>query len=613
MRKRTTRPPAGGSPAFFMAVLAAALPAVLVGCAKSGTEKTNNRSISTNYVEGSFVVSASGDTDADGLKSASESVADELGCKVAAFDQINWGSVDSVGVLSEDMKNTFNVRFENCDFSKEGTNAILSKFESQTGISGIEVVALASAAPIKENDQYKQSQDHLGFIRRDQACNASERNNQKPVIVAVVDSGVDVDHPDLVDMFYKDRNGRIIGANFVGSGAYMAPDDNWDDKSGHGTHVAGLIGAMANNTKGVVGVGSCANIKIMPIRVLNDEGRGTSIEIERGVKWAADNGAHIINLSLGFTAISSQANPSHQRSLYADLAKRNVVVFAAAGNDGYVNGSMADGGGYRWSYPSSYQNVISVAATNNQGSLTSFTNRGAEVDIAAPGYQVLSTTNDGHYGRMSGTSMATPVAAGAYALALASAEQGLDQIDRVDAKVAEDLLAMSTLSSVRLRSSDVSVGGVLDAEKLVKTIMAKYPKIDDEPVQDEPVEEPETPATPGDSQLTPIQPSQPQPAPVVQPVTPAPQPFAFVGLADGQRLSRAVSLEMKNLPTGTAVVYFYWGDSFWSFTKAYVDSGETSVKDGDLWYLYGNRSLTAVAYNKLGRALKVAKVNLKGF
>lgn len=605
MRNRFNVPPYGGNAKPYLVVLAAVLPAVFAGCAKSGPEKSNNRSVPANYVEGSFVVTASGETSAESLKGSSETVASELGCRMAAFDQINWGSPESTGVLSEEMRNTYNVRFENCDFTKDGTQAILSKFEAQTGIAGVEAEALAAATPIKENDQYKDSQDHLSFVKRDQACSASERNNKKPVVIAVVDSGVDMNHPDLVDMFHKDKNGRIIGANFVGSGAHMAPDDNWDDKTGHGTHVAGLIGAMANNTKGVVGVGSCVNIKIMPVRVLNEKGSGTSIEIDRGVKWAADNGAQIINLSLGYTAVTYQANPNHYRSLYADLAKRDIIVFAAAGNDGYVNGSQTDEGGYRWHYPSSYQNVISVAATNSQGRLTSFSNRGAQVDIAAPGYQVLSTTNDGRYGRMSGTSMATPVAAGVYALALASAEQGFaENIDRIDGKVVDELLAGSVLSNGRLAKTDVLAGGVIDAEKLVKATMAKFPKVEDE----QPIEEPAVPEQPA---VTPV-----TPQPAVQPVEPEqpvqPEIFEFATLKDGQKISDAIGLEVKNLPAGTTVVYFYWGDSYWSFTKAYVNSNATSVKDSDQWFLYGNRTLTAVAYNKYGRALKVAKVALKG-
>jgi subtilisin family serine protease len=606
MTSRMSYPRYRGRSRPYAIILATVLPVVASGCAQSDSGKASKRTVPTNYVQGSFVVTADSSTTADSLKSSSETVASELGCRVAAFDQINWGSSESTGVVSQEMRETYNVRFENCDFSKEGTSSILKNFEAQSGVTGVEAEALATASPIKENDPDKKSQGHLSFIKRDQACNASGRENTKPIIVAVVDSGVDIDHPDLKDMFLRDANGRIIGANFVGAGSQMPPDDNWNDNAGHGTHVAGLIGGMANNGQGIVGVGSCANIKIMPIRVLNDEGTGTSIEIERGVKWAADKGAHIINLSLGYTAVTFQENPKHYRSLYADLAKKDVVVFAAAGNDGYVNGSEGDEGGRRFHYPSSYENVISVAATDNRGSLTSFSNRGELVDIAAPGLSVLSTTNDGRYGRMSGTSMATPVVAGAYALALASASTGLDRnVDRIDANVALNLLKSATLSDVSLPESSVASAGVLDVEKLVTASMAKYPKVVDQP-QDTPTDTP-------DNDIVPVTPITPTPVEPQQPAQPIVQNFEFVGLKDGQKAGLPQALEVKNLPTDTYSVSFYWGTSYYAFTKVLVRGSANSVKDADRWYLYGNRTLTAVAFNKNGRVLKQIKVNLVGY
>jgi subtilisin family serine protease len=605
MTSRMFKPRFRGRSRPYAIFIAAVLPVVGSGCAQSDSGKASKRTVPTNYVEGSFVVTANSDTGADSLKASSETVASELGCRVAAFDQINWGSSESTGVVSQEMRETYSVRFENCDFSKEGTSSILKTFEAQSGIVGVEAEALASAAPIKENDPDKRSQGHLAFIKRDQACNASDRENTKPIIVAVIDSGVDIDHPDLKEMFLKDSYGRIIGANFVGAGSQMPPDDNWDDGSGHGTHVAGLIGGMANNGQGIVGVGSCANIKIMPIRVLNDEGIGSSIEIERGVKWAADKGAHIINLSLGYTAVTFQSNPKHYRSLYADLAKKDVVVFAAAGNDGYVNGSETDEGGRRFHYPSSYDNVISVAATDNRGSLTSFSNRGELVDIAAPGLAVLSTTFDGRYGRMSGTSMATPVVAGGYALALASAAAGLEQnVERIDAGLASSLLSNSTLADVSISSGNVASSGVLDLEKLVKATVAKFPK-----VEDEPADQPQDDITP----VAPVTPVPAQPQPSVNPEQPSVKNFEFVGLKNGQKAGLPQALEVQNLPKDTHSVSFYWGTSYYAFTKVLVKDSATSVKDSDKWYLYGDRTLTAVAFNKNGRILKQVRVNLVGY
>jgi len=598
MTNRIFHPPSGGRSRPFSIILIGILSGVVNGCAESDFGKASKRTMPTNYVEGSFVVTADGTADVDSLKASSELVASELGCHVAAVDSINWGSSSHSGVVSQELQETYNVRFENCDFSKDATNAILKTFEKQTGISGVEAEALATAAPIIENDPGKRNQSHLAFIKRDQACSAAERENTKPIVVAVVDSGIDIDHPDLRDMFLKDSSGRIIGANFVGTGSQMPPDDNWNDISGHGTHVAGLIGAMANNGQGVVGVGSCANIKIMPIRVLNNEGKGTSIEIERGVKWAADRGAHIINLSLGYTAITFQPSPRHYRSIYADLARRDIVVFAAAGNDGYVNGSLTEEGGRRFHYPSSFENVISVAATDNTGVLTSFSNRGELVDIAAPGSAILSTMINGRYGRKSGTSMATPVVAGGYALALASVSPGLSPNGNlIDTGVAKNLLSNAILSGYSLPSQSVASGGVLDLERLVKATIAKFPK-----VVDEPTDQPEDKL--GDNtESNPIIPEQPEHVE---------NNFEFVGLISGQKAALPQSLEVQHLPRGTHSVAFYWGSSYFAFTKVLVNGSSTSIKDSNKWYLYGNRTLTAVAFNENGRILKQIRVNLVG-
>jgi hypothetical protein len=466
-----------------------------------------------------------------------------------------------------------------------------------------------TATPIVDNDPFKNSQEHLQFIRRDQACSIAARQ-EAPVIIAVVDSGVDVNHPDLQSAFLRDSSGEIIGANFVGSGSQMPPDREFDDQNGHGTHVAGLAAASAANGLGVVGVGACANVKIMPIRVLGTDGKGSSIEIDRGVKWAVDRGAHIVNLSLGYSSTYTNKPTSFFKTLYSELASKDVVVLAAAGNDGYVNGAPDDEGkGFRYHFPSSYDNVISVAATTSQGSLTSFSNRGERVDIAAPGQGVLATLMGGEYGRMSGTSMATPVAAGAYALALATAKAGLDEsIDRVDAIVAETVLKQAKLTTMSLQTSQVLSGGVINVEAMVAAMKQKFP----EPTT--PVVTPPPPPQPIVTPPTPIVTPQPtQPTQPTQPiVTPAPAAFGFDGIANNQKAGWPQKLAVKNLPKGTRAVYFYWGTSPWSFAKVYTRNGDLKASDADRWYLYGDRTLKAVAFNDYGRIVGVTSIRLRG-
>jgi subtilisin family serine protease len=599
-------------------LLAFLLPALAVGCSQGSPERSNRRAVPANFVKGSFVITAESSTSEDKLKSLTDSVGSELGCAVKKPERINWGDSAKAasGVLSEELQNTFNVRYENCDLSREGTEAILAKLSGDASVTSAEAEAVASVAPIQEDDDYKSSQGHLGLIKRDEACALAGKKGDKPVIIAIVDSGVDRDHPDLQDMFLRDAQGRVVGANFVGSGASFPADENWDDQEGHGTHVAGLAAAAANNGQGVVGVASCANVKIMPVRVLNDKGSGSSIEIDRGVKWAADRGADIINMSLGYVATYS-FTPSFRHALYSNLAAQDVLIFAAAGNDGMINGSDAeDGSGKMYDFPASYDDVISVAATNNFGNLTSFSNRGFHVDIAAPGSNVLATYKGGDYGRMSGTSMASPVAAGVYALALAAAKPGLTLgAGRVDAKTAGELLLASTVDGVRLSTSDVAAGGVIDAAKLVAAMQAKFPV--QRPTQ------PTEPMTPDDGTID--QPTQPndgtvteptQPARPAQPAQPAqpskPAKFGFIGLADGAKAAWPQGLKLGNLPKGTRAVYLFWGDSPYSFSRVYVDGKAKQVEDDSNWFFYGTRKLTAIAIDGSWNVIGTSQVMIKG-
>jgi subtilisin family serine protease len=568
------------------------IPALLVACAGNGGDHNVKRTLPQSYVEGSFVVTASAEGGGEAIDTAAKSAAESLGCSSKSPERISWGE----GAVSEELAQTYNVKFENCDFSQDGTRALVDALSGGQGISAVEPEALATSGPVVENDDYKSYQGHLPFIRRDKGCEISETS--EPVIVAVVDSGVDFDHPDLKDAMLTDSTGEIIGANFVGSGATMPPDRNFGDGNGHGTHVAGLIAASANNGQGVVGVASCANVKIMPIRVLGDNGKGSSIEIDRGVRWAAEHGAQVINMSLGYLATFTPGNEYFYRSLYNEMRSRDVAVFAAAGNDGMEMGGLNDEGEVMYHFPSSYDGVYSIAATNNSGSLTSFSNRGKRVDFAVPGSQLLSTIQGGDYGRMSGTSMASPVAAGAYALALATARAGLTaQIDRVDLDVADRMLdGASSLSGASLPTSDVTAGAVLDVEKLVGAMAAKYPKLSPEP----------TPVTPVD------------PNPVVNPdpvdggddEEPAPE-MTFVGLKNNQTLGTAsMTLKVQDVPEGTYAVYYLWSGQ--AFARDYVEADETVSKAPGRWFLYGTRTLSAIAIDENGNVLKTIKLKLKG-
>jgi len=210
----------------------------------------------------------------------------------------------------------------------------------------------------------------------------------KSVKIAVIDTGCDLDHPDI-------KNNIIQGKNFI--------DKNKDpyDDNGHGSHCAGTI-AAENNGTGMVGVAPQA--KIMPVKVLNSAGQGGLQNIVNGIIWAVDAGADILSLSLGST---SPAIPLENAINYA--ASKGCIVFCAAGNNG-VNSDIT--------YPAKYDHTIAIGAIDKNLERTQFTCSGETLDFLAPGHDILSCVPGGHYALMSGTSMSTPFAVGCAALLL---------------------------------------------------------------------------------------------------------------------------------------------------------------------------------------------------
>jgi thermitase len=213
------------------------------------------------------------------------------------------------------------------------------------------------------------------------------------VVVATLDSGVDAAHPDL-------RAALVPGRNVV------ADNDVPTDDNGHGTAVAGLVAARAENGIGITGV--CPRCSLMPVKVTDASGTATDSNVAAGLTWAVDHGARVINVSLG-AAVSSQTIAAAVR--YA--SDRGAIVVAAAGNGG-------SGAAF---YPAADEGVLSVGATDGAGRLFSWSNFGGWVDVAAPGCGV-TTAPGGLYENFCGTSASAPMVAGAVALALAAAPGG---------------------------------------------------------------------------------------------------------------------------------------------------------------------------------------------
>ena len=272
------------------------------------------------------------------------------------------------------------------------------------------------------NDTYFNLQYGPGRVQADLAWGIWKPKQQ--VIIAIVDTGVDSNHPDLTNKILRDANG-VVG--------YDAATDQRDtalDVYGHGTHVAGIAAAQTNNGTGVAGIagwnGQADNsdthfIKIMPIRVLGTDGSGADSTIAAGITWAVDHGARVINMSLGSTGYTDVLNNACQYAW-----GKGCILCAAAGNDGVSD----------INYPAADNNVLAVAATDKFDQLTNYTNFGSWVQVAAPGggntgadqiystmptydTQIVGNSYTLNYDYLSGTSMATPFVAGEAALIMA--------------------------------------------------------------------------------------------------------------------------------------------------------------------------------------------------
>lgn len=232
------------------------------------------------------------------------------------------------------------------------------------------------------------------------------------VTVAVLDTGV-ATHADL------DESRIRSGADFTDGDA---DGSGRDDGHGHGTHVTGIINATLNNNTGVAGLAPHA--EILPVRVLDSGGSGYWSWVADGITWATDNGADVINMSLG----GGDSEVLEVAVQYAVAA--GVTVVAAAGNS-RSSGSPV-------SYPAAYPGVTAVAATTSTDDYASFSNAGNYVDIAAPGAAILSTIATGGYASWSGTSMATPYVAASAAL-VRSFAPGATDVEAVLTSTADDL------------------------------------------------------------------------------------------------------------------------------------------------------------------------------
>lgn len=239
---------------------------------------------------------------------------------------------------------------------------------------------------VKVNDPKRGQQYALDVVNANEAWGISM--GKASVTIAIVDSGVDLDHPDLKAKLVKPKS---------------TVDASAKDDMGHGTHVAGIAAAITNNNEGIAGL--AANAKIMPVRVLGGPSGGSAATVAEGVIYAADNGADVINMSLGFYDKPEVLEKAVQYAL-----AKNVVIVATMGNNNIE----------RRRYPAAFDGVIAVGSTDKADKKSQFSNFGDWISVSAPGSDIMSTFptypvsigGTAGYASLSGTSMAAPLVAG---------------------------------------------------------------------------------------------------------------------------------------------------------------------------------------------------------
>lgn len=331
------------------------------------------------------------------------------------------GGVNLVKVFDQNKFSTMSILLDNIYYMEVNApydiNYFITEVNSLPQVEWAEPYYLYKPSYIPNDPFYNGSDiskyNHLNVISAEQAWDINKGSSD--VIIAIVDTGVDWEHPDLNANIWinpneiegngvdDDNNGfvdDIRGWDFGGLDG-TADNNPKEDASDHGTHVAGLASAVTDNSIGIASIGF--NCKLMAVKTsrndVRDENNNALIYSGyEGIKYAADNGAKIINCSWGGYSYSHFA-----QSVIDYATSKGALVVAAAGND---NSNQPH-------YPSSYKGVLSVAATDNNDIKASWSNYGTKVDVCAPGVSVYSTwQTQSLYTFLSGTSMASPIVAG---------------------------------------------------------------------------------------------------------------------------------------------------------------------------------------------------------
>lgn len=374
------------------------------------------------------------------------------------IDQEDDVSAEQEATLFQDLREEFpeiqltpsglekQTKIEVAQVNPENTEKLVAFLKHRSGVHQVEL-SYPVQAYWEPNDPDYSKQWGMKSVNAPNAWNYTQGQG---AVVAVIDTGVGCEDRDGFKRLSDLKDSHCLpGWNFV------ADNDLSADDQGHGSHVAGTIAQSTNNGLGVSGLAFKASI--LPVKVLSREGYGTAEDVADGIRWAADHGANVINMSLG------SDHPSGVEKEAIEYAhSKGVTVIAAAGNSGRAVG-----------YPAAFDHVVAVSAIDSSGTITDFSSRGPQVDIAAPGKDILQQTICDHgdngceqYASFSGTSMSSPAVAAAAALAVSL---GVTDPDKVESLLKDSATITKTTTG---RPKEYGAG-LLNASSLVKNIIWK--------------------------------------------------------------------------------------------------------------------------------------------
>jgi serine protease len=335
--------------------------------------------------------------------------------------------------------------------------AAMSQLESRAGTMRevVDVEANGSFVPLEVDPEDPQFEQQYAPEQTKVDEVWEESLGSEDVSVAVIDTGTDYEHPDLEARFDQSNPGIAPGSG----------TDDPSDTGKHGTHVAGIVGATTDNETGVSGMTNC---QLYAVQALG--GRGAFDNVAEGIRWAADQGVDLINMSLGDPR-GNQPTVVQEAAKYA--RDKGVLLLASAGNEGQPDSVL---------YPAGFEECMAVSALNSDEDIAQFSSRGPAVEITGPGAQVLSTVPGGDYEELSGTSMSCPAVVGTAALA----KSFNTEISNTELRAA----MKETARDVGLSENEQGAGAI-DATALVEQIRdGSEPDPDPDP---DPEPEPEEP------------------------------------------------------------------------------------------------------------------------